>query len=131
MMRPKAGGRPTIKPKTGEEGMLRLQRLLEKWSVLYQPPKKSDSTETSSTSLSAQVAPPALKQEIKDFFAVEGLAESASSAPKAQVVGFLKALKEKVKEIGEVVAAIEEWKKRSDKKPSAKLKWSPAVTRRR
>ena len=55
-MRPKAGGRPTIKPKTVEEGMLRLQRLSEKWSALYQPPKKSDSAETSSTSLSEQVA---------------------------------------------------------------------------
>ena len=36
-MRPKAGVRPTIKPKTVEEGMLRLQRLSEKWSALYQP----------------------------------------------------------------------------------------------
>ena len=36
-MRPKAGGRPTIKPKTVEEGMLRLQWLSEKWSALYQP----------------------------------------------------------------------------------------------
>lgn len=89
-MRPKAGGRPTIKPKTVKEGMLRLQRLSEKWSALYQPPKKSDSAETSSTSFSAQVAPPALKQEIKDFFAVEGLTESASPALKEQVVGFLK-----------------------------------------
>ena len=130
-MRPKAGGRPTIKPKTVEEGMLRLQRLSEKWSALYQPPKKSDSAVTSSTSLSAQVAPPALKQEIKDFFAVEGLTESASPALKEQVVGFLKTLKDQVKKIGEVVAAIDEWKERSDKKPSAKLKRSPAVTRRR
>ena len=37
-MRPNAGGRPPIKPKTVEEGMLRLQRLSEKWSALYQPP---------------------------------------------------------------------------------------------
>lgn len=72
-----------------------------------------------------------MKQRIKDFFAADGLAESASQALNAQVVGFLKALKDQVKEIGEVVAAIEEWKKRSDKKPSAKLKRSPAVARRR
>ena len=130
-MRPKAGGRPTIKPKTVEEGMLRLQRLSEKWSALYQPPKKSDSTETSSTSLSAQVAPPALKQEIKDFFAVEGLTESASQALKAQVKGLLEALAVQAKEIGEVVAAIEEWKTRPDKKPRAKLKRSPTKPRRR
>ncbi len=94
-MCPKAGDRPTIKPKTVEEGMLRLQRLSEKWSALYLPRKKSDSAETSSTSLPAQVAPPALKQEIKDFFAVEGLTESASPALKEQVVGFLKTLKDK------------------------------------
>ena len=87
-------------------------------------PKKSDSAVTSSTSLSAQVAPPALKQEIKDFFAVEGLTESASPALKEQVVGFLKTLKDQVKKIGEIVAAIEECKKGSDKKPSAKLKRS-------
>ena len=110
--------------------MLRLQRLSEKWSALYQPPKKSDSGEKSSTSLPAQLAPPDLKQRIKDFFAVDGLAESASPALKAQVKGLLEALKDHAKEIGEVVAAIEEWKKRSDKKPSAKLKRSPAVTRR-
>ncbi len=128
---PKAGGRPPIKPKTVEEGMLRLQRLSEKWSALYQPPKKSDSAEKSSASLPAQVAPPALKQRIKDFFAVDGVAESASSALKAQVVGFLNALKDQVKEIGEVVAAIEEWKKRSDKNPRAKLKRSSTKPRRR
>ena len=102
-MCPKAGGRPTIKPKTVEKGMLRLQRLSEKWSALYLPPKKSDSAETSSTSLPTQLAPPDLKQRIKDFFAVDGLAESASPALKAQVVGFLKALKDQVKEVGEVV----------------------------
>ena len=128
---PKAGGRPPIKPKTVEEGMLRLQRLSEKWSALYQPPKKSASGKKSSTSLPEQVALAALKQRINDFFAVASVAESASPALKEQVVGFLKALKDQVKEIGEVVAAIEEWKKRSDKKPSAKIKRSLAVTRRR
>ena len=127
---PKAGGRPPIKPKTVEEGMLRLQRLSEKWSALYQPPKKFDSGEKSSTS-PEQVALAALKQRIKDFFAVDGVAESASQALKAQVAEFLKSLTHHAKEIGEVVAAIEEWKKRSDKKPSAKLKRSPAVTWRR
>ena len=130
-MRPKAGGRPTIKPKTVEEGMLRLQRLSEKWSALYQPPKKSDSGEKSSTSLPAQLAPPDLKQRIKDFFAVDGLAEPTSQALKAQVKGLLEALAVQAKEIGEVVAAIEEWKTRPDKKPRAKLKRSPTVTRRR
>ena len=111
--------------------MLRLQRLSEKWSALYQPPKKSNSGEKSSTSLSEQVALAALKQRIKDFFAVDGVAESASSALKAQVKGLLEALTVQAKEIGEVVAAIEEWKARPDKKPRAKLKRSPAVTRRR
>lgn len=132
-VRPVVGGRPPNKPHTIEEGMLRLQRLSEKWSALYQPPKKSDSGEKSSTSTSfpAQLVPPDLKQRIKEFFAVDGLAESTSQALKAQVKGLLEALAVQAKEIGEVVATIEEWKKRSDKKPSAKLKRSPAVTRRR
>ncbi len=77
------------------------------------------------------MVPPALKQEIKDFLAVEGLTESASPALKAQVKGLLEALAVQAKEIGEVVAAIEECKKGLDKKPSANLKRSPAVTRRR
>ncbi len=128
---PKAGGRPPIKPKTVEEGMMRLQRLSEKWSALYQPPKKSDSGEKSSTSLPAQLAPPDLKQRIKDFFAVDGLAESTSQALKAQVKGLLEALAVQAKEIGEVVAAIETWKTGSDKKPRSKLKRSPAKRRRR
>ena len=111
--------------------MLRLQRLSEKWSALYQPPKKSGSDEKSSISSPTQVAPLALKERIKDFFAVDGLAKSASEALNAQVADFLKALKDQADGISEVVAAIEEWKTRPDKKPRAKLKRSPTVTRRR
>ncbi len=129
--RPKAGGRPPIKPTTVEEGMLRLQRLSEKWSALYQPPMKSDSTEKSPASLPAQLAPPALKQRIKDFFAVDGVADSTSQALKEQVKGLLEAFTDQADEIGEVVAAIEEWKARPDKKPRAKLKRLPTKPRRR
>ena len=123
-MRPKAGGPADNQAKDGRGRNVAIAAAVGEMVCVVSTPKKSDSAVTSSTSLSAQVAPPALKQEIKDFFAVEGLTESASPALKEQVVGFLKTLKDQVKKIGEIVAAIEECKKGSDKKPSAKLKRS-------
>ena len=112
---PKAGGRPPIKPKTVEEGMLRLQRLSEKWSALYQLRLVEKSSQEKNV-------PPTLKDRINEFLQGDGRSTSVSRDLKLQITGFLNALTNQAEEIGEVVTAIGDWQAQSHKQLRSKRK---------
>lgn len=114
-IRPVAGGRPPNKPQTIEEGMLRLQRLSEKWSALYQ----SHLIEKPSQEKNA---PLVLKDRIKEFLPGDGRLASVSEDLKEQIKGLRNALTHQAEEIGEVVTAIEVWQAQSHKQPRSKRK---------
>lgn len=113
-----AGGRPPNEPTNVEAGLLRLQRLSEKWSALYQRPIASDPVENSSAQQRGSVPERHLKDRIKNFLHGDG--RPASTSPKRlgeQIAGLVKALKLQAKEIEEVVKAAEQWRIRTRKQP--------------
>lgn len=113
-IRPVAGGRPPNKPHTIEEGMLRLQRLSEKWSALYQ----SRLVENSSQEPNARLA---LKDRIMKSLQ-NGHSASVARNLKSQIDGLLNALTCQADEIAEIAAAIEIWRTQSHKQLGSKRK---------
>lgn len=114
-VRPVAGGRPPNNPHTIEEGMLRLQRLSEKWSALYQ----SRLIEKPSQEPNALLT---LKDRITEFLQGDGHSASVSRDLKSQINGLLHALTCQADEIGEVATAIRVWQAQSHKQPRSKRK---------
>lgn len=114
-VRPVAGGRPPNRPRTIDEGMLRLQRLSEKWSALYQ----SCLIEKSSQEPNARRT---LKDRFKDFLQGDGRLASVSGDQKEQIKGLRNALGRQAEEIGEVVTAIKVWQARSRRRPRSTRK---------
>lgn len=90
--------------------MLRLQRLSEKWSALYQ-------SRLSEKSSQEKNAPPTLKDRINEFLQVDGRLASVSRDLKEQIKGLRNALTRQAEEIGEVVAAIKVRRTQSHKQP--------------
>ena len=114
-IRPIAGGRPPNKPQTIEEGMLRLQRLSEKWSALYQSRLIEKPSQEPN-------APLTLKDRITEFLQGDGHSASVSRDLKSQIDGLQHALTRQADEIGEIATAIRAWQAPPLKQPRLKRK---------
>ncbi len=114
-VRPVAGGRPPNRPQTIEEEMLRLQRLSEKWSALYQSRLIEKPSQEPN-------APLTLKDRITEFLQGDGHSASVSRDLKSQIDGLQHALTRQADEIGEIATAIRAWQAPPLKQPRSKRK---------